>query len=91
MFTITTSTDIGEVNLVNPSTKTFTFSNWNIPQTVTLTSVDELLVDGTQVVSITASINSSSDAAFTGLSQTVITTMGDLFHKGDTAIKHKRC
>ena len=67
-----TSTDIGEVNLVNPSTKTFTFSNWNVPQTVTLTSVDELLVDGTQVVSITASINSSSDAAFTGLAtQTV--------------------
>ena len=41
-------------------------------QTVSLTTVDELLVDGTQTVSITASVNASSDPAFTGLaSQTV--------------------
>ncbi len=57
---------------------TFTASNWNVPQTVTVTSVDELLVDDAQVVSITASVNSSSDPAFTSLpSQTVTTTVFD--------------
>ena len=66
------SLDTTEVTL-GVTSLTFTPSNWNTAQTVILTSVDELLVDGTQVVSITASINSSSDPAFTSLAtQTVI-------------------
>lgn len=65
------SLDTTEVN-VETASLTFTPSNWNVAQTVSLTTVDELLVDGTQTVSITASINGSSDPAFTGLaSQTV--------------------
>ena len=57
---------------------TFTPGTWNVPQTVTITSVDELLVDDLQTVSITASINSASDPAFTGLAaQTVTTTVAD--------------
>ena len=65
------SLDATEVS-VETASLTFTPSNWNVAQTVSLTTVDELLVDGTQTVSITASVNSSSDPAFTGLaSQTV--------------------
>ena len=65
------SLDTTEVN-VETASLTFTPSNWNVAQTVSLTTVDELLVDGTQTVSITASVNASSDPAFTGLaSQTV--------------------
>lgn len=66
------SQDTTEVTLATASL-TFTPSNWNTAQTVTLTSVDELLVDGTQTVSITASINGSSDPAFTGLASQTVT------------------
>ena len=65
------SLDATEVS-VETASLTFTPSNWNVAQTVSLTTVDELLVDGTQTVSITATVNGSSDPAFTGLaSQTV--------------------
>ncbi len=71
------SLDLTEVT-VGTASLTFTPSNWNLAQTVTLTSVDELLVDGTQTVSITAAVNSSSDAAFTALaSQTVLVDNSD--------------
>ena len=71
------SLDTTEVSL-SVGSVTFTPTNWNIPQVVTLTSVDEVLVDGTQTVSITASINTGSDPAFTGLgSQTVTVDNAD--------------
>ncbi len=65
------SLDLTEVT-VGTASLTFTPSNWNVAQTVTLNSVDEMLVDGTQTVSISAAVNGSSDPAFTALaSQTV--------------------
>ena len=73
-----TSSDIGEINIVNPSTKTFTFSNWNVPQTVYLQSADEYFIDGSQSVSVTASINSSSNSGFLGVaSQTISVVNAD--------------
>ena len=66
------SLDTTEVTIATASL-TFTPSNWNVAQTVSLTSVDELLVDGTQTVSITASVNGSSDPAFTGLASQTVT------------------
>ena len=72
------SNDVSEVNVASPTTKRFTFSNWNTPQTITLESVDELFIDGSQVVSITASINAASNAGFLGVaSQTVSITNAD--------------
>ncbi len=53
------SSDTGEAT-VAPASLTFTSSNWYTPQTVTVTGVDDALVDGTQTSSITMSI---SDAA----------------------------
>ncbi|HJM99583.1 MAG TPA: hypothetical protein QF850_04940, partial [Acidimicrobiales bacterium] len=50
------------------SSLTFTTSNWNVPQTVTVTGVDDYLVDGTVTSTITVSINvdaSNEDFAFT--------------------------
>ena len=41
------SLDTTEVS-VETASLTFTPSNWNVAQTVSLTTVDELLVDGTQ-------------------------------------------
>lgn len=66
------SLDTTEVSL-SVGSVTFTSTNWNTPQIVTLTSVDEVLVDGTQTVSITASINAGSDPAFTGLASQTVT------------------
>ncbi len=71
------SADLTEATLAIASV-TFTPLNWNTAQTVLLNSVDESLVDGTQTVSITASVNTASDPAFTGLaSQTVTVSVAD--------------
>ena len=59
-----TSSDTTEVSLGTTSL-TFTTTDWNTSQTVTLTSVDEDLDDGDITVIITASIrDASSDDAF---------------------------
>ena len=47
-----TSGDTGEAT-VSPSTLTFTSANWDIAQTVTVTGVNDDLVDGTQTTTIT--------------------------------------
>jgi hypothetical protein len=46
-----TSTDTGEVS-VDKSTLTFTPTNWDQPQTVTVTGVDEPTVDGDQIIPV---------------------------------------
>ncbi|MEX2466935.1 MAG: Ig-like domain-containing protein, partial [Gemmatimonadota bacterium] len=73
------SDDEGEV-VVSSASLTFTPENWNTPQTVTLTGVDDSLVDGTQTSTITASVvDGDSQAEFAGLSEpvTVATTDDD--------------
>lgn len=52
---------------VAPSTVTFTGANWNVPQTVTVTGVDDAALDGTVSYSVVTSATSSADAAFSGL------------------------
>ena len=70
--------DFGEVALAGVSSVVFTPSNWNTAQTVTIRSVDDYIIDGTQTVSITASINPSSNADFLGVaSQSVSVTNAD--------------
>ena len=56
-----TSADTGEVT-VSTTQLTFTSSNWNTPQTVTLTGVDETSVDGDQSTAVTFSIVDGSSA-----------------------------
>ncbi len=46
-----TSSDTSEIT-VSPSSLTFTAGNWDIPQVVTVTGVDDALADGIQSVSI---------------------------------------
>ncbi len=59
------SDDNTEATLIN-SSLTFNSLNWNIPQTVNLQSVDDLIFDDDQTTIITGSVSSSSDASFTG-------------------------
>jgi uncharacterized repeat protein (TIGR02543 family) len=49
-----------------PQTLTFTSANWNTPQEVILTAVDDEIVNGTTVETITASA-ASSDTSYDGL------------------------
>lgn len=56
-----TSTDTGEVT-VSPATATFNAGNWNSPQTITLTGVDDAIVDSAQSASIILSIDTASTA-----------------------------
>ena len=51
---------------VSPSTITFTAANWNVPQTITATGVDDLLSDGSQTYQIQFSAISSSDPNYNG-------------------------
>lgn len=59
-----TSGDTTEAT-VSPATLTFTSGNWNTPQTVTVTGVDDTLADGTKTTSVTFSVDdANSDNAF---------------------------
>ncbi len=42
---------------INPGSLTFTSTNWNIPQTVTVTGADDITVDGLQTTNISVFIN----------------------------------
>ncbi|MCM2374218.1 sodium:calcium exchanger [Rhodopirellula sp. ICT_H3.1] len=63
------STDTGEVT-ISPATLTFTPANWNTSQTVTLTGVDDIAVDGPQTANITFDLSTSDDAAYRNVSVT---------------------
>jgi hypothetical protein len=71
------SADVGEVT-VSPATLTFTSANWNVPQAVTLTGVDDVVVDGPQVTSVTVEVvDALSQDAFDGLVKTTAVTTTD--------------
>ncbi|MCY2967689.1 MAG: VCBS repeat-containing protein, partial [Planctomycetota bacterium] len=55
----TTSTGTTRAGTVSPETLTFTPTNWNLYQGVTVTPIDDLLPDGDQTLSIVASATSA--------------------------------
>ncbi|PHS18480.1 MAG: hypothetical protein COA78_02315, partial [Blastopirellula sp.] len=77
VFTLSSS-DTDEVNIDKPAL-TFTNENWDIPQTVLVTAVDDAIVDGSQDSTITIGIDdANSDEAFATLAnQTVSVTSAD--------------
>ena len=76
--TITLASNNTGALTVSPATLTFTSSNWNTAQTVTVTGVDNQIADlngqRSAVVSLTSA---SSDAIFNGLTQSVAATITD--------------
>ena len=60
------SSDVGEATIV-PSSLTFGPGDWNISQSVTVAPVDDDLVDGDQIFTITVGPATSSDPAYDGL------------------------
>ena len=55
-----TTTKAGE-GTVSPTTVTFTPSNWNVAQTITVTGVDDSLADGDQPYTVVTSLARSND------------------------------
>ena len=74
-----TPSDAGEVS-ADPATLTFDAAGWNVPQTVVVSGVDDLALDGDQVTSLTfAIVPAASDDDFDGLAaiQLSVTTLDD--------------
>ncbi len=73
-----TSEDTGEVTL-DKTTLTFTPTNWNNPQIITVTGIDDTLEDGEQTANITISVkDESSDDIYSALvNRTVAVTIQD--------------
>jgi hypothetical protein len=68
-----TSGDASEVT-VEPGTLTFTPADWNVPQTVILTAVDDTIVDGPQIRTVTvAMVAAVSDDAWDSLPDRTLT------------------
>lgn len=60
------SSDVGE-GTVFPASLVFTPDNWNIPQTVTVTGVDDVVDDGDAPYAIVFAAAVSADAAYNGV------------------------
>ncbi|MFZ5784875.1 MAG: S-layer homology domain-containing protein, partial [Acidobacteriota bacterium] len=60
------SSDTSE-GTISPASVVFTSANWATPQTVTLTGVDDLIVDGTIAYSAITAPAASADPAYSGL------------------------
>ncbi len=65
--TLTLASSLPSEATVSPATLTFTTSNWGSPQTVTVTGVDDALVDGDQAFSIVTGALSSPGTAYDAL------------------------
>jgi hypothetical protein len=61
-----TSSDMTE-GTVLPASVTFTPSNWNVPQTITVTGVNDTLADGNQIFTIITGAAQSTDPTYAGL------------------------
>jgi hypothetical protein len=59
------SSDVGE-GAVSPAQVTFTTTNWNTPQAVTVTGVDDAVADGTQAYTIVTGALTSADVRYGG-------------------------
>lgn len=60
------SSDASE-GAVFPASLTLTQANWNRPQTITVTGLDDGVIDGNQAYTITIGPASSTDAAYAGI------------------------
>jgi hypothetical protein len=64
--TMTLASSDASEGTVSPAQLTFTTSNWNVPQTVTVTGVDDAIVDGTQTYTIVTGTLTSTDPRYGG-------------------------
>ena len=60
---------------VSPSSLVFTTSSWSVPQTVTVTGVDDALPDGAVAYNVNVGPATSADASYSGQSATPVTAV----------------
>ena len=65
--TIPVSSSNSQEGVVSTSSLTFTPANWNVPQTVTVTGVDDTLLDGNKAYSVILGAATSADANYVGV------------------------
>ena len=65
--TIDLSSDDTSEGTVLPASVTFTAGNWNTPQTITVTGVDDLVADGNIAYTIVTAAATSTDPSYNGL------------------------
>jgi hypothetical protein len=68
--------------IVSPQSVTFTSSNWNVPQTITVSGVDDNVDDGAVGFTIVTSVATSTDARYSNL---VIPDVGATNQNNDTS------
>ena len=61
-----TSSDVNEGTAL-PANVTFTVVNWNVPQTITVTGIDDFVVDGNKPYTIVTNAITSADLGYNGL------------------------
>lgn len=76
------SSDDGEGS-VSPGTLTFTSSNWSLPQTVTVTGINDYIDDESQSYTVITAAASSSDAKYNGINPADVSVVNN--DDGDTA------
>ncbi len=71
------SSSITSEGTVAPASVTFTTGNWNTPQTITVTGVDDVIVDGNVAYTIITAAATSTDGTYNGLnaSDVAVTNM----------------
>jgi hypothetical protein len=67
VVTLSTSSTVS----TSPSVVTFTTSTWNVPQNVTVSAVDDVLVQGTHTGTVSFAV-SSADGSFNGIAVTSV-------------------
>ena len=72
---IALSSDNTAEGAVNPASLTFTSTNWNFAQTVTVTGVDDNLLDGGQSYNIITAAASSADSRYDGVNPSDVTVI----------------
>lgn len=77
--TIALSSDNPLEGTVSPASVTFNAANWDTPQTVTVTGVDDLIADGARAYTILTAAASSADTNYAGLnaSDVSVTNLDD--------------
>ena len=71
-MTITLASSNPDQGSLSQTSLTFTASNWNVAQTVTVTGLDDHIVNGDQTYQITGTA-ASNDANYNGMSMTPVT------------------
>jgi hypothetical protein len=68
------SSDTSE-GTVSPTSLTFTSADWNTPQVVTVTGVDDELIDGDAAYQVRVAVAASDDANYAGLAPVLVSTL----------------